>query len=139
MKARQQIAAIAAVLAAACASAQTPSLEAAEARYARSVASCNNAGLPAPQREACVRAAGSELDRARQNQPPAAGLQTPPRVTPLPEAATRDGRATLIRQSDSAMQPPAPSAAPAETRTTEDGRATVVVPSDSTLVRPAPN
>lgn len=138
MKTRQALAAVAAALAA-TAGAQMPSLEAAEAAYARSVAACNNAGLPAPQREACVRAAGVELDRARQNQPPAAGLQTPPRVAPLPEAATPDGRATLIRQSGSAIQPQAASSAPPETRTTEDGRATIVVPSDSTLVRPGRN
>jgi hypothetical protein len=123
----------AALLACFAAHAQSPSLQQAQITYDRQVAACNSSSYPAPQREACLRSAGAELDRARLNQPVAGDPQVPPRVTPLAESPTQDGRATVIQQSGTALQPQAPSPTPADTRTTQDGRATIVVPSDSTL------
>lgn len=84
-------------------------LAAAQQRYEREVAICNNGAMAAPQREACVRGAGQQLDRAR-------GL--PPMDATV---TTTDGRATVV-QPEGAAQPAGTSA----TDTSRDGRATVV-------------
>ena len=78
-------------------------------QFDREIATCNAGQLPAPTREACVRAAGTRLDRAR-GVAPADAVQTSP-----------DGRATVITpQGDPA---PGGSATPV---TSGDGRASVV-------------
>ena len=96
---------------------------AAQQAYERQVAACNAGNLPAPAREACVRAAGNAVYRARGG---------PPVGVPL---ATPDGRATVIAPEGSvaplADPPPAsvaPPAGSAGTVTTPDGRATIVQP-----------
>jgi hypothetical protein len=78
-------------------------------RYEREVATCNGAALAAPEREACIRLAGQQLDRARGMPPVDAPVTTPDgRATVVqPEGATprggsvtdtsRDGRATVVR------------------------------------------
>jgi hypothetical protein len=81
----------------------------AQQRYAREVASCNSGALAAPDREACIRVAGQQLDRAR-------GL--PPVDAPV---TTPDGRATVV-QPEGVASPAGTSA----TDTSRDGRATVV-------------
>jgi hypothetical protein len=108
-------------MAAATALAQTDA--SAQQAFDREVAACNNANLPAPARDACVRAAGSALDRARGGPPVGVPLTTP------------DGRATVIAPEGSAPplgeQPPASVAPPPGSQgvaTTPDGRATVVKP-----------
>ena len=86
---------------------------AAQQRYDAELAACNRGNLPAPSREACVRAAGTALDRA---------LGGPPTEAAMPSA---DGRATVVAPVGS-VTPPAAS----DTVTTQDGRATIVVPAD---------
>ena len=95
----------------------------AQQAFEREVAACNNANLPAPARDACVRAAGTALDRARGGPPVGVPLTTP------------DGRATVIAPEGSAPplgeQAPESKAPPpgsAGVSTTPDGRATVVKP-----------
>jgi len=81
----------------------------ARAQYERDIGMCNSGGLPAPRREACVRAAGARLDRAR-GIAPADTVQTTP-----------DGRASVVTpQGD-----PAPGSS-ADPVTSRDGRAVVV-------------
>lgn len=82
-------------------------------RYEARIAECNRGDLPAPARNACVRAAGASLDRT---------LGGPP---PNTEMDTQDGRATVIAPSGS-LTPRASS----DTVTSGDGRATIVVPAD---------
>lgn len=100
--------------------AQTPNdLVQAQATYNRTVTACNTANLPAPQREACVRDAGTALDRARGGPP-----------TPV-QATSTDGRATLMTPQvtispSSVIQTPT-----TDVRTSTDGRATIVVPTDA--------
>lgn len=109
----------------------TPSLQAqtaaevaaAQQAYEREVAACNNGNLPAPTRDACVRAAGVVLDRIRGANPVDVPLTTP------------DGRATVIAPEGSSPpagdRPPvsvAPPSGAAGTITTPDGRATIVRP-----------
>lgn len=78
-------------------------------QFDRDVAACNSAALPAPQREACLRTAGSQLDRVR-GVAPADTVQNTP-----------DGRASVVTpQGDPA---PGGGAAPV---TSGDGRAVVV-------------
>jgi hypothetical protein len=88
----------------------TPDVVAQQA-YNADIASCNNAGYPAPQRESCVRDAGLRLDRFR-------GVP----AVPVPEA-TADGRAIVMTPSSAST-----SLRASTTTTTSDGRATVVVP-----------
>jgi len=88
-------------------------------RYERQIAACNSGTLSAPEREGCVRAAGTELDNARGGTPPAEVQRT-----------TADGRATVVMPPE-ARQP----AGGTQTTTTPDGRATVVPPSDRSTPR----
>lgn len=88
-------------------------------RYERQVAACNSGTLSAPEREGCIRAAGTDLDNTRGGTPPAEVQRTTP-----------DGRATVVTPSD-ARTP----ATGATTTTTPDGRATVVPPSDRSAPR----
>lgn len=78
-------------------------------QFERDVAACQQAGLAAPAREACVRAAGERLDRAR-GVLPADTVQTSP-----------DGRASVVTPPGERAQ-----VAPAEPVPTEDGRASVI-------------
>ena len=82
-------------------------------RYDAEVTACNRGNLPAPSREACVRSAGTALDRA---------LGGPPNEAATPSS---DGRATVVAPVGS-VTPPAAS----DTVTTQDGRATIVLPAD---------
>ncbi|PNG52813.1 hypothetical protein WDL1CHR_00268 [Variovorax sp. WDL1] len=87
-----------------------PAPDALQQRYEREIAACNNGTLAAPAREACIRAAGTALDRARGG---------PPAEVPQPSA---DGRATIVAP---------PGAAPSsgsDAVTSGDGRATIVRP-----------
>jgi hypothetical protein len=100
--------------AASSATAQQAQVPDAQHRYEREIAACNRGNLPAPAREACIRAAGNALDRARGG---------PPVEVPQPSA---DGRATIVAP---------PGAAPSsgsEATTSSDGRATIVLPADRT-------
>lgn len=97
-------------LAAAFAVPAQPAADALQQRYQRDIAACNDGTLPAPAREACIRAAGRALDRARGG---------PPAQVPQPSA---DGRATIVAP---------PGAAPSsgsDAVTSRDGRATIVQP-----------
>ncbi|GAA4335447.1 hypothetical protein GCM10023165_11940 [Variovorax defluvii] len=82
-------------------------------RYEREIAACNSGDRPAPAREACIRAAGTALDRARGG---------PPAEVPRPSA---DGRATIVT-------PPGgtPPSSGSDAVTSGDGRATIVLPAD---------
>jgi len=88
-------------------------------RYERQIAACNSGTLSAPEREGCVRAAGTALDNARGGTPPGETQRTSP-----------DGRATVVTPAD-ARTP----ATGAPTTTTPDGRATVVPPADRSAPR----
>lgn len=90
----------------------------AQQRYERQIAACNSGTLPAPEREACVRAAGTALDNARGGLPTEAPVVTP------------DGRATVVTPPG-ARAP----ATGAEVMTTPDGRATIVPPADRSAPR----
>ena len=90
----------------------------AQQRYERQVAACNSGSLPAPQREACIRAAGSALDNARGGPPTEVPVTTP------------DGRATVVTPPGARVP-----ATGAEVSTTPDGRATIVPPSDRSAPR----
>ncbi|MGK6306662.1 hypothetical protein [Variovorax sp. DT-64] len=101
-------------LAAASSATAQPAPDALQQRYEREIAACNRGNLPAPAREACIRAAGNALDRARGG---------PPLEVPQPSA---DGRATIVAP---------PGAAPSsgsDATTSSDGRATIVLPADRT-------
>ena len=108
---------ISAVLAAPAARAQQSTSP--QQRYERQIAACNSGTLSAPEREGCVRAAGTDLDSARGGTPPAEVQRTTP-----------DGRATIVTPPD-ARAP----ATGATTSTTPDGRATVVPPADRSAPR----
>lgn len=99
--------------------AQTPADPSAAAqRYEQQLAACNSGSLAAPAREACIRNAGTALDRARGGPPADAELTTP------------DGRATVVAPAGSV-----PPASASDTRTSRDGRATIVLPADRTAPR----
>ena len=85
----------------------------AQQRYDAQVAACNRGDLANPAREACVRAAGTALDRT---------LGSPPVEAPVPSA---DGRATVVTPMGSTTPPAA-----SDTVTSGDGRATIVLPAD---------
>lgn len=99
-------------------------LAAAQARYAREIALCNNANLPAPQRDLCVRAAGAALDQVRGGPP-----------VPV-ESTTSDGRATILSPEATAVPGSIPSST-SDLKITPDGRATVIPPADGSDVRGA--
>ncbi|MDM0112596.1 hypothetical protein QTI66_10590 [Variovorax sp. J22R133] len=88
-------------------------LGAAQKRYEDQLAYCNSGRLPDPERNACVRDAGIDLDRARGG-PPRNSMGT-----------TQDGRATIIGPAGL----PQPSGGTEEI-TSRDGRATIVLPAD---------
>lgn len=87
---------------------------AAQQRYEQQVARCNDGTLPAPAREACIRAAGNILDNANGG---------PPNEAAVP---SQDGRATVV-----APQGTVPSSGGAGTVPSRDGRA-LIVPSAET-------
>ncbi|WP_162580785.1 hypothetical protein [Variovorax sp. PBS-H4] len=84
--------------------------DALQRRYERDIAACNNGTLATPAREACIRAAGTALDRARGG---------PPSEVPQPSA---DGRATIV------APPGAAASSGSDAITSRDGRATIVQP-----------
>jgi len=88
-------------------------------RYEQRLARCNSGQLPEPERDACVRDAGRELDQAQGHLP---GNLT--RTTP-------DGRATVV--SPAGLPPPDSGSGQ---MTSPDGRATVVVPADRSAPTP---
>lgn len=92
---------------------------AAQQRYEQQIARCNDGSLPAPAREACVRAAGNVLDRVEGGPPPAAAV------------TSRDGRATVV-----APEGTVPSSGGADARPSRDGRAIVVPSAESTTTAP---
>ncbi|MGA0572491.1 hypothetical protein ACO2Q9_17390 [Variovorax sp. VNK109] len=99
--------------------AQVPAAETAatqaQMRYEARIAQCNTGNLPAPQRAACVRSAGAELDAAR--------------VAPAtaPTLVTGDGRATVVTPSTNVAPVITPNPATVTNGiTTPDGRATVI-------------
>ncbi len=94
------------------------SAAAAEQSYERLIAQCNSGTLPAPERAACVRAAGRTLDRTLGGPPVEA-----PRTTP-------DGRSTVVAPVDAARP-----ADDSDTTTSRDGRATIVLPADRSTPR----
>jgi hypothetical protein len=91
----------------------------AQQRYERALAACNRGSLPAPRREACVRAAGNALDRA---------LGGTPAAAPRP---SDDGRATVVSPPGA----PPPSSGGGNAVPSSDGRATIVPPADRTAPR----
>ncbi|OUM00317.1 hypothetical protein [Variovorax sp. JS1663] len=99
-------------LAASVAGAQ-PATDPAQQRYEREIAACNSSNLAAPARDACIRAAGNALDRARGG-PPAEVLR--------PSA---DGRATIVAPAGAT-----PPSSGSDAVTSGDGRATIVLPAD---------
>lgn len=109
----QLLAAVAATLFAGAAGAQ--SADGAQQRYDSEIARCNSGNLAAPAREACVRAAGLALDRARGGPPVEVPVTTP------------DGRSTVVTPAGG----PRPADA-SDTRTSTDGRATIVLPAGRT-------
>lgn len=101
------------------AAAQAPAAETAAAqaqlRYEARIAQCNSGGLAAPDRAACVRNAGAELDAAR----------SAPATTPT--LVTSDGRATVVTPATNVAPVVTPSATTVNNGvTTPDGRATVI-------------
>jgi len=110
----------------------------AQQRFDAQIAECNSGKLPAPEREACVRKAGHDLDRARGGPPRHVITRTPdrrstvvtPEGAPVPASvsATRrtpDRRSTVVSPDGS----PVPSSGTASARSPE-GRSTVVPPAD---------
>ncbi len=107
------------ILAGVTAFAQTPAAETAAAqaqlRYEARISQCNNSGLPAPDRAACVRNAGAELDAAR----------SAPATAPT--LVTSDGRATVVTPATNVAPVITPNPATVNNGvTTPDGRATVI-------------
>ncbi|MDM0066131.1 hypothetical protein [Variovorax sp. J31P207] len=108
-------AAISCVALAACtaAFAQSFDLDAARARYERTIAYCNDGHLPRPQRDACVRDAGMTLDQAQR------GLR------PLDDVTSPGGRAIVV-----IPQGAPPPLSDSDTVTSPDGDSTIVLPAD---------
>ena len=88
-------------------------IDAAMARYERAMEACNNGSLPRPERDACVRHAAMQWDRAQRGSPGAADVTSP------------DGRATVVVPQGS----PPPLGNP-QTITSPDGASTIVLPAD---------
>lgn len=84
----------------------------AQQRFDQQVALCNRADLPAPQREACIRDAGQQLDRSSGGSPPALVPQT-----------SADGRAQVMAPVGAPPPPSGPQFVPSP-----DGRAVLGVP-----------
>ena len=84
----------------------------AEQRHAQQVAKCNDGSLAAPARDACVRSAGADLDRARGG--------PPNNVT----KRSTDRRSTVVTPQGT------PPSAGSETIRSDDRRSTVVQPTD---------
>ena len=97
----------------AMAQAPAPSQSTPQQSYERQLAFCNSGRLPEPQRDACVRDAGRQLDQALG--------KTPGNVV----RTTPDGRATVVTPSGL----PVPDSGSSET-TSKDGRSTIVLPAD---------
>lgn len=114
------IALVGCVLALASVRAPAQSAGAAQALYQQQLAACDPA-QPRPTYNACVRAAGTVLDRS--------GTTGSGNV--VDESA--DGRATILQAPGAPVQSIAPSAVVPETVTSQDGRATLLVPSNSTI------
>ena len=93
---------------------------AAQALYQQQLAACDPA-QPRPAYNACVRAAGTVLDRSG----------TTSSTSVVDESA--DGRATILQAPGAPAQNIAPSVVVPQTFTSQDGRATLLVPSDSTI------
>ncbi|MDM0077873.1 hypothetical protein QTH90_25920 [Variovorax sp. J2P1-59] len=96
-------------------------LAAAQQRYQRALAYCNNGTLPRPERDACVRDAGNAWDRAR------GGISTDDEDVTSP-----GGRATVVVPDGSP-----PPLSDSTTVTSPDGRSTIVLPAGGS--RPLPN
>ncbi|WP_213954196.1 MULTISPECIES: hypothetical protein [unclassified Variovorax] len=109
---RSRIAAVLSLLALAASSASAQPSEAARLRYEQTIAQCDGANLPRPERNACIRDAGDALARAGGGQPAVSPDTIPDtRSTVIaPDGTQRSGD-----DSDS-------------TYTTRDGRAVVVPP-----------
>jgi hypothetical protein len=101
-----------ALLAAAASTASAQPYDAAQQRYDQTIARCNSANLPRPQRNACIRDAGIALARARGGQP-----------TGSPDTIP-DSRSTVIGPSGTARS----GADSDSTYTSRDGRAVIVPP-----------
>jgi len=102
-----------AALAASTAAFSQQDIDAAMARYERAMAACNDGSLPRPERDACVRDAGIEWDRAQRGLPSAADVTSP------------GGRATVVVPQGSP-----PPLGDSETVTSPDGESTIVLPAD---------
>ncbi|MEH3087219.1 MAG: hypothetical protein PGN26_11975 [Xylophilus ampelinus] len=110
------------LLAAAASQAQSVAADrAAQIRYERQIEACNQPDRPAPERRACIRAAGAALDRVTGG--PSSDVQT----------TSEDGRATILAPAGIGSREGDPSDITPQTRTSGDGRSTVLIPSDSTL------
>ena len=110
-----------ALLVASAASAQTSGALDPQTRYNRQIAVCNQGVLPEPARNACVRDAGAQLDRATGG------------MTGSREVTSPDGRSVVIVPAPAkpdafGVRPPPPSSSSPSTTTTPDGRATLVNP-----------
>lgn len=110
-----------ALLVASAASAQTSGALDPQTRYNRQIAVCNQGLLPEPARNACVRDAGAQLDRATGG------------MTGSREVTSPDRRSTVIVPAPAnpdafGVRPPSPSSSSPSTTTTPDGRATLVNP-----------
>jgi hypothetical protein len=119
-RARRALAGTLLLTAAAAAQAQS-SVGAAQLQYEQQVEVCNRGDRPAPERRACIRAAGMALDRVTGG--PSSDVQ----------ATSQDGRATILAPAGVVSPAGDPSDVVPQTRTSNDGRSTVLVPSDSTL------
>jgi len=115
-----------------------PNQAEAQRRYDAQIAKCNSGNLPAPERDACIREAGHELDRERGGPPRNVTTRTPdrrstvvtPEGAPVPPSGattvrTPDRRSTVVSPDGSPM----PSSGSASVRS-PDGRSTVVPPAD---------
>lgn len=94
----------------------------AEYLYDREMTRCNSGTMASPERDACVREAGLQLERSR------GGL--PGDVT----RTTADGRATVVSPAGGLL-PAAAAAVGTDVQTTGDGRANVAQPSDRSIPR----
>ncbi|WPB59315.1 hypothetical protein [Xylophilus sp. GOD-11R] len=100
------------------------SAAAAQQIYQQQMAACDPA-QPRPAYNACIRAAGTVLDRSGATSSGATVNES------------SDGRATILQPPGLPVQSYPPSSVVPETTTSQDGRATLLVPSDS-VIRPGP-
>lgn len=73
----------------------------AQQQFDQQVSLCNRSGLPAPQREACIRNAGQHLDRSSGGAPP-----------PLVPQTSADGRAEVMAPAGAPAPPSGPQFVP---------------------------